>query len=371
MSRRRRGKQNDWNPTADIVGRFCQLFYDVAAEGDSYISVNSPFRDDATVLVRVSSEALKRTCRFFGAQFSDRWTQGRDFTASKPLLLDERFVEFVTFLHFCHEDDVVSQSASVHLRNVAILCDKYLFEGRLPAWCLQSLNARLPADLVMWQLAITLGHRTVDVLWRINMLFEILQTSYLFNFPEIFAKASRAVMWLVPQEKVETQLPTGLVELVGFDFAENFKEEAVRLRKDLVSKLPAVFYPDQHGESLLGCGKCASVPQDERWRREIICKNSGWQEEHRRGKPFLAMKRLFHSYIEDMDSLARRQQCNSRNERKLDCGRFGLRHLDVTPQEAIWQVFQAIGGLCLPCVKSGEFKFKMSCDLHDVDLCLN
>jgi hypothetical protein len=205
------------------------------------------------------------------------------------------------------------------------------------------------------------------------MLFEVLQTSYLLNLPEMFAKASRAIMWLVPQYEVEKQLPKRLVESVGFDFVENFKEEAVRLRKDLVSKLPAVFYPDKHGESwsLLGCGKCASVPQDERWRREIISKNSAWQEEHQRGKSFLAMGRLFSSYIDDMDELATRKQHNSRNERKLNCGRFGLRLLDVTPEEAIWQVYQAIGGLCLPCVKSGEFKFQMSCNLHDVDLCFN
>jgi hypothetical protein len=121
----------------------------VATAGDVYISVNSPFQVDATVRVRVSSQALSRTCRYFEAQFSARWTQGREFTASQPLVLDERFIEFVTFLHFCHEDDVVPESATAHLADVSILCDKYLFEGRLPAWCLQSLNAKLTVDFAL------------------------------------------------------------------------------------------------------------------------------------------------------------------------------------------------------------------------------
>ncbi|ETI26087.1 hypothetical protein G647_02864 [Cladophialophora carrionii CBS 160.54] len=178
-------------------------------------------------------------------------------------------------------------------------------------------------------------------------------------------------MWSVAYEDVEKLGPWDVVGMGGMNLAENFKEDAVRLRTDLVSRLPTVFYPDHHGEGLLGCGKCASVSQDQRWHREIISKNSNWLDEDLRGEPFLRSGGLSSSYIKDIHELAKRQQGNDTNDRHLDCGRFRLRHLDVTPQESTWRLYQAIGGLCLPCVKSGEFKFQTSCDLHHVDLCFN
>ncbi|EXJ56891.1 hypothetical protein A1O7_07235 [Cladophialophora yegresii CBS 114405] len=370
MARRIGTRVNGWYPAGDIVGRSGHFFYDVAAEGDAYISVNSPFQVDATVLVRVSTRALGRTSQYFRSQFSTRWAQGRVFTTSNPLVLEERFTNFVTFLHFCHEGDVVRLSSRVDLKQVGLLCDKYLFVGRLPSWCFESLNARLPKNPPLFGFTAMLPVTTTAVQSLVpNTLLEILQISYLLNLCGIFAKASRAIMWSVTYGEIEK---LGPLDVAGIsDYAENFRREALRLRRDLVSRLPTVFYPDHHGEGPLGCGKCASATQDQRWHREVITKNINWLREDRRGEPFLQIGSLFGSYVKDMYDLPKRQQGNNTNHLNIDCGRFRVRHLDVTPPETIWQLYQAIGGLCLPCVKSGHFKFQTSCDLHDVDLCFH
>ena len=56
-----------WDPAANIVIPSNYLLYEVAPDGDAYLSVTSPNHVYEPILLRVSTEALQRTSEYFYA----------------------------------------------------------------------------------------------------------------------------------------------------------------------------------------------------------------------------------------------------------------------------------------------------------------
>ncbi|KIW97502.1 uncharacterized protein Z519_01086 [Cladophialophora bantiana CBS 173.52] len=366
-----------WIPEDQVVRTSDHLLYEVAKDGDAYFSVSSPWADDEAVLIRVSSQALTKTTQFFAAQFGAHWIpESGKFTTQNPLVFSENFVDFVTFLHIASEDGVVPAAAIYILKPVAVLLDKYLFKGTLPVWCEHLLMDYFSGIFPFYNdviLCRQVADDTGDL--PVPSLPFVLQCAYFLNLPVAFAIASRRMMWQMTVDEVRAfladefhpRLYVDFAELLQFDYVECFEQEAVRLRTDLVSKLPTVFQPDPHGERAWWCSRCQHVPQTERWHREVISKSQGWNHEQGRGLEY-SLDTLFEEYISDMTRLETFRDLASGGEPALPCGRFRPRYCDIADREMLWDVYSAIGGLCLPCVKAGEFKFCSFCPKHNLDL---
>ena len=291
--------------------------------------------------------------------------------------MDENFENFVTLLHFCHEDDAVPATATRKLVDVGLLCDKYRFRGQLPEWCFHELDTRACTFLSAsynkaWWIDLLQSHSPLS--W--DSFPRVLEAAYYLNMPKIFAKASRALMWSVSCTDIEKCLSPDLIARIPADTEEifsMFKEEALRLRKDLVLRLPTVFHPASHKEpekTIGPCGNCASLTNEERWYREVISKNRAFRREQETGKPAKDLETLFKGYLADLEKLCQlRSQSGVAPGDPLQCPRYWPTHLDGgSEQQLMFELYTAIGGLCLWCVKSGEIKYGKSCTKHNLDL---
>ncbi|OQV03779.1 hypothetical protein CLAIMM_08780 isoform 2 [Cladophialophora immunda] len=358
-----------WFPTTEIIKTPGFLLYELAPDGDAYLTDSSTRGDQ--VLIRVSSRALSKTTRFFRAQFTDYWMPASGkFTPENPLVLAaEGFDSFVVFLRIASEEEACPRPVDCVLDRVAMLLDKYLFEGKLPAWYEETLNSFFPR---LWPFANFVDHdiRILEDTGRIPVRsnLTLLHCAYLLDLPSVFATASRRMMWQSSIEEVETLTSQNLEALFPCDFLGGFTNEAVRLRVDLVSKLPSVFYPDPHTDDDWWCHDCQFVPHEERWHREIISKSDSWGIEQKEGMVY-RLGDLFMEYIHGMTRLERLREIEGPGSPAFGCRRFRLRYLDVTEYELLFDVYRGIGGLCLPCIKAGgKFEFRSYCSEHNLDL---
>ncbi|KIY03452.1 uncharacterized protein Z520_00143 [Fonsecaea multimorphosa CBS 102226] len=355
-----------WNPRGKIVQTPDYQLYEVAADGDAYFAVSSTSGNEE-VMVRVSSQALCKTTVFFAARFETNWMpESGKFTPENPLRFTEDFDAFVTFLHIASEHELIPTPPLSLLRSVAALLDQHLFKGKLPDFFEEKLSSCFPRRFPFFNdVAVALDQFALSgTLIETNSL-ALLHSAYLLNLPSVFATASRRMMWQMSVVDVDTLLPNDLRMLVPGDFVDSFEDEAVRLREDLVSALPKVFYPDPHGEMQWYCYFCHLIPHEERWMIEIIRKSDTWAEESRAGP----VARLQDCFMDYMRMLGRLEQLREFDGRRAPCGRFRLRQPDVLEREMLFDVYNAIGGLCLPCVKAGgEFRYRRFCDVHQLDL---
>ncbi len=357
------GTVSRYTPWCDISRSSGTYIYEVAPDGvgDAWISTDYPLNHQFKVFIRVSRSALKKSTRFFEAQFSDPWS--RDFPIDDPLSLDENFQELVAFLHICSEDNLLPPSADEILPEIAVLCDQYCFDGQLPVWCEQKLQARLDQYFPM----VNDTYSDIEMFHRWGQLPPnscpaVLHTAYLLNLPKTFAIASRQMMWLMSFEHVQILLPRDL-NLLPINFVDSFKMEATRLRNDLLHFLPAVFFPDTHSQQdpdcKRPCRKCDMVPMQARWYIEVVRKSATLAYENEHQGPVLPIVDIFTGYVKRMASLElpRVDERVPTVQHPFPCGRFRLRVVDFDEVEMLTLVYGAIGGLCLKCVKSGRFKY--------------
>ncbi|OAP63346.1 hypothetical protein AYL99_02573 [Fonsecaea erecta] len=351
-----------WRPITKIINTSEYLLYEVAADGDAYLAVFTTL--GSRVLIRVSSQALCKTTEFFKAQFHTNWMPpSSKFTPQNPLPFAEKFDEFVTFLHIASEDESIPEVPINILRPVAVLLDKYLFKGKLPGWCEKVLTSCFPLHFPFYN---SVDYFLADFEISGGILDEtslpaVLHSAYLLDLPFVFATASRRMMWQMATDDVECLFPKDLQALLPMDFVGGFKEEAVRLRDDLVSHLPQVFQPDVHGGTKWWCNQCNMVPHKERWLREIIRKSNSFQQEQREG-PTGRLCDLFEEYVRDACLLGSTRELE---DTAFECGRFRLRYSDIGDSEILFDVYASIGGLCLPCLKAGEeIKYRYVCSKH-------
>ncbi|KAJ9615093.1 hypothetical protein H2200_001167 [Cladophialophora chaetospira] len=352
-----------YRPSRVVINISGSLCYEIAPDGDAWIAAKSALHNQATVLIRVSSSALKKSTRFFEVQFSDRWN--REFTVENPLVLDDHdFDELVGFLHIASEDDLLPPIAMRLLPKIAVLADQYLFEGRLPKWCEENLELYMCQHFPIHdttEMVLTSFRRT-GRLPEVS-LPAVLRIAYLLNLSSIFAIASRQMMWLMSVEDVDILLPQDLVDLLPMNFVKEFREEALRLRIELRRLLPTIFFPDPHGkggsEDSPMCHKCGAVPMEERWYREVICKSRTYGVEQQRGH-VLPIFDLFNDYAIHMAGLTatRLLPTEAGKQTPFPCGRFRVRHVDMSFDEMLWEIYAGIGGLCVKCVKSGECRYE-------------
>ncbi|KAI1616554.1 hypothetical protein EDD36DRAFT_429414 [Exophiala viscosa] len=247
-----------------------------------------------------------------------------------------------------------------HLRDLAILVDKYMFIGPIPASIKDSLAQYFSTSPQA-------DYR------EISASPEILFISYFLNLPDMFAKASHQMMWFFSKANMHKHASSALVPLLPLDIFEQFEQEGKRLRSYLLHELPPVFYPDPHGGDSsddevdkFWCQKCAAFPHKERWLMEIVRKNGLWKWEEANGVTF-SLREIFSSYITDMQQL---DYCAHRDpdSSELACGKFKVRYVDVNREEMIHDVYNAIGGVCIHCFRGGQFRYTACCPGHGLAL---
>ncbi|KIW83777.1 hypothetical protein Z517_03023 [Fonsecaea pedrosoi CBS 271.37] len=360
----------DWDLSDRLVTTTQPQTYEVAADGDAYFRALTETKDH--VLIRVSTEALSRNTKFFREQFKASWApEGGKFTAENPLHFLERLEPFVLFLHVASEDDPLPPENTCLLRDVALMLDKYLFEGKLPAWFETILTSFIPKSFPFPNNVESSSMVYGDTgILLCTALPAILHSAYLLNLPALFATASRRMMWQMTAYDVDELLPDHMKALMPWDFIRGFESEVVRVRDVLISNLPHVFYPDPHGDAQWGCHDCNLVSHAERWHHEVISKAECTQAERLGGEVQQSLESIFAEYVHDMTKLERLREFDQvDNPTRFECGRFRLRHLDVSENEILFEAYTAIGGLCLPCIRAGgEFAFRLHCDQHNLDL---
>lgn len=349
------------------IGSTASDILDIASDGDIIMKI-SPEDEDNGRLLRVSSQALKTTSSYFAALLSERWSSSsrRTFTVKRPMVVDEQYdVSFFLFMLIIHQQslkhgDTIAAIKLKHLTGLAILVDKYMFTGSIPEFIKDAMNQYLAR-----------GPQSDD--WESMDSPEILCISYFLNLPDLFAKASHQMIWSLGQGDLHCCASPALVPILPVSIFQEAEKEGKRLRSHLLTKLPPVFYPDPHGGDSdddeldkWWCQKCAAFPHEERWNVEVVTKNEEWKWEQRHGLTF-SLGGLFASYLSDMAKLDYGGQLDPDSPR-LACGKFKVRFVDVNTDEMLFDLYNAIGGVCIHCFRAGRFQYETHCAEHDLDL---
>ena len=338
---------------------------DVVSDGDTIMKVSSGANHR---LLRVSSQALKTSSSYFAALLSVRWTSPtqKAFTVSDPLIVQEHYdTAYFLLMMISHQlnfrkGETIAAIKLEHLRGLAILVDKYMFTGAIPASIKDSLAQYFSTSPQA-------DYR------EISASPEILFISYFLNLPDLFAKASHQMMWFFSKASMGEHASSTLVPLLPVNIFQEFEKEGERLRSYLLGELPPVFYPDPHGGDSgddevdkWWCQKCAAFPHKERWLMEVVRQNGLWRWEEVNGVTF-SLREIFSSYITDMQQL---DYCGHRDSdgSELACGKFKVRYVDVNREEMIHDVYNAIGGVCIHCFRAGCFRYTACCPEHRLAL---
>ncbi|EXJ82986.1 hypothetical protein A1O3_06803 [Capronia epimyces CBS 606.96] len=336
--------------------------YRMCLESDLYIRVQNG-TDSEDFLA--SSQVLKKTSRYFAALLSPRWSDRASYTADDPLVLNEDEPHLMrAFLGIVHglrplPPRLWPVLQLKGLEDLTKVFDKYMYDGPVPAWLSFILESfLLPDNFVQHPIQTTITMAST------KKIVSVLVMATILNLPHIFCRASRQLMWVAPPSLLQECLKDEVKGLMP-----QFQSECQRMRSFLVTKLPNLLFPDPHGTNHWWCDKCAAVSHPERWASEIITKSDLWQlDQEGEGKCVYSIGALVLSWVKKMSELDRFREMDDAKLPPFPCGRFRLRYADITPQEIVFDLYKAMGGLCLACYREGVYKYDVFCPKHQVSL---
>ncbi|KAJ4527692.1 hypothetical protein HRR83_000445 [Exophiala dermatitidis] len=345
-----------------------------APEGDTFIRVIPngllPISPNIETF-RVSSSALTQRSSYFSALLGPRWNTSDNGTGKSrysPLILQgDSLYGIAMFLALAHDIDLSSQETNFTFRNIKIIarvCDKYMYSGPTPSYITNPLNKLLsirPSRLMY--------HHEGSAMY---CLPDIMVVASILNLSEILTKASRHMMWVLPVPPVGGfDAECTMTDLFRPNFVRNFREEAERLSKHLVTQLPKLLWPDPHSSTHTGrwwCENCAAITHEERWNRELISKcplddSSIF---------LMSLGDIVSTWLNEIPSLDDAQHSPGGGPREeLPCGRFRLRYADISLEEIHMDLYASMGGMCMHCYKAGVFRYDVFCQTHKMCLVLN
>lgn len=342
------------------------LYFDVegdtvllASEGDTYLQVQDGAESQD---FRVSSQALSQASSYFAATFSPRWSEEGEFTADAPLVLhNDNLCAMAIFLALIHGVDVFGVKLTrPKFMDLAVVCDKYMFEGPFPAWIEEGLESFfLPTNDIIEDPTRVIG----------TSLLDLMCCARVFDFPRLFCKASRQMMWILPGVVFQAHLSDNQHAILPENVGPKFRSECQRLASYLVTKLPNLLYPDPHGTNQWWCENCATVSHEQRWLSEVVTQSGGWVSKGN-FHLLLSIGEIVRGWIDKISQMDNTRHVDE-DQQELPCGRFRLRWADISMQEIQLDLFMAMGGMCLACCKAGKVKYDVFCAEHKMCLVVN
>ncbi|EXJ87770.1 hypothetical protein A1O1_04697 [Capronia coronata CBS 617.96] len=333
-----------------------------AVDGDVDIRVeNEPDAQLAySQVFHVSSHALKKTSRYFASLLSERWTH--EGKPNDPLVLKgDNLCAMAIFFAIMHDAILPAQELTLgQLRALAVVCDKYMYEGTIPEWISTCLASFLHSHNNIMEFSNAI---------KTEVLPDVLCIASVLNLPIIFGKASHQLMWLAPACDIRSTLSDDLASMLTIDLAKEFGAESKRIPSHLVTQLPKLLFPDPHGVENWWCARCTTVPHEERWHSEVIRKTGPWALDAE-GMLTVSVGEMVAAWLDKISGLSRLRELDT-DQFSFPCGRFRLRYADLSLTEVQLDLYTSVGGQCISCFKAGVFKYDVFCPEHKVCLFVN
>ena len=330
------------------------------AEVDVFLQVGKVSKGP---LLNISKAVLHNNFLKFTSFNLDRTTVEEPSIFTCDQLDHQAWVILMSIVH--RSSDVQAGSFTFNtLKTAAAYADKFKYHGRAARdveWVDARLNDFLPPDRAEFPKTHTASFPDDNV----RRIFDVLCMAYTFGLRNVFARASRQLMWTARPHELSNWLFFDLGQLLRTQPTTNFHAEFNKindgLRKSLFSKLPQVFYPEPHGENggPGDCSKCSTTPHERRWYLALVQYNEVWKFELP-DPPFSHQQTALGSLHTSFSGMISEMQAMSRasSPPEVQCGHFTARHLDVSGEALLTEVYASIGGLCLNCVQKGDFSFK-------------
>jgi len=240
-------------------------------QGDVFLQIGKVSTGPA---LQVSSEVLFKYFKRFGSyNFESR-------SAEEPFIFVEEddHCGMVLLMSIAHSrNEVIFPVTFEDLKKAAEYAHKFGYQSssRPPKWLSPYLLNQLPPDSAGFPDASLRGHPN----GCFKRILDVLCIALVFNCPEEFSRASRELTWIMRPTDLINWLHFDLTQVISNDFRHDFGKANDALRLKLMSNLPAVFYPDPHGNEHGPCLKCNSTPHETRWYWELTLRNANWNDE--------------------------------------------------------------------------------------------
>lgn len=313
-------------------------------------------------LMQVSREALWKNFKAFNYYRFDGRVPVTKRYFIRPQDNQETWHVLMSITHL-QQQPLAFPLTSDLLKEVAVLASSLEYRGttmREVGWVATNLKDCLPGDNA--QLPIRFPGTPDPAVAR---TWEILCIAYVFDLQDVFARASRQLIWMAHPEELLAGLQSDLAHVLESrdesHFGREFEKVSRQLRHPLMEKLPEVFFPLPHGENGY-CQECHSVDHTRRWYSELMSSCTLWESELTDSGAIFSLHFCFSHILSEIE----RGPKYSEHEGMV-CGRYEVLKPTESKEELLARVYTNIGGLCLACFKHGGYDFQLHCITHDVD----